>query len=204
MLWPFYGRNKGLKPVTHCECSQTTMWLYTAQRFVPYYLNTACQTAICCMKCQIECIIKFLGSLNLNECEWCVYNIHTHMYCTVKQTENTFPEETPAFQEAITLFVLIQRSTACLCLSGRTSALHELHSCVSWQPCGEPSLQRHNSFDCTEFTLWWIAAEFGFSFYLMPVHTYQVSLLRERREEREMANATVHRNSVSILFDNQR
>lgn len=68
---------------------------------------------------------------NLNECEWWVHSIHrTHMYSTVKQTENTFLEETPAFQEAITLFVPIQRSTACLGLSGRTSALHELHSCV--------------------------------------------------------------------------
>lgn len=78
--------------------------------------------------------------------------------------------------------------------------------CVSWQPCGfmflsEPSLQRHNSFDCTEFTLWWIAVEFSLSFYLMPVHTYQVSLQGEK--ERDIANAIVHRNSVSLWFYKQ-
>ncbi len=54
---------------------------------------------------------------------------NTHVLYSETDGEH-IPEETPAFQEAIILFVLIQRSNACLCHSGRTSALHELiHGC---------------------------------------------------------------------------
>ncbi len=140
----------------------------------------------------------------------CTTYIHiAHMYCTVKQTENTFLKKRLLSRKPLHCLCLFRgQMHVSVILEGPLLFMNSFMG-VSWQPRGfmfltEPSLQRHNSFDCTKFTLWWIAAEFGLSFYLMPVHTYQVSLLRERREERDMANATVHRNSGSPLFDNQR
>lgn len=141
-----------------------------------------------------------------------MYNIHTHnTHVLYSETDGEHIPWRNACFPGSHYIVCAYSEVNCMSLSFWKDLCSSWTSFmrVSWQPCGfmfltEPSLQRHNSFDCTKFTLWWIAAEFGLSFYLMPVHTYQVSLLRERREEREMANATVHRNSVSLLFDHQR
>lgn len=130
-----------------------------------------------------------------------LHNIHrTHMYQFSKRKGEHIPWRNACLPGS-NYIVCAYSEFNCMSLSFWKDLCSSWTSfmCVSWQPCGfmflsEPSLQRHNSFDCTEFTLWWIAVEFSLYFYLMPVHTIQ------GEKERDIANAIVHRNSGFSLI----